>query len=117
MINPNRTTSAQIAAILLTLLLFTLGSFPETGLAFPGVTHWLAHMAAYGLIAFAYARGWPRISRIGIFALVAGLGALHEVTEIVTHHHALEVADILVNALGAGLGCLAHRALCRRVER
>ena len=39
-------------AIALTVFLFVVGSFPAAGQAFPGVTHWIAHLAACAVIAF-----------------------------------------------------------------
>jgi hypothetical protein len=51
------TKLARAAAVLLTLGLFTIGSIPAAGLAFPGLMHWIAHLAAYALLAFAYGLG------------------------------------------------------------
>lgn len=37
---------ARATAVLLTLGLFTIGSLPTAGHAFPGAMHWAAHLAA-----------------------------------------------------------------------
>ena len=97
-------TTSRALAIALTVLLFVAGSFPAAGQAFPGVAHWIAHLAAYAAIAFAYALGWQKQPAIVVAVFVAALSAIHEYSEIFTHHHALEVADIFVNSVGAVIG-------------
>jgi len=52
--------------------------------AFSGTMHWIAHLAAYALIAFAFSLGWPLRPAAYMVALVATIGAIHELTEIVT---------------------------------
>jgi len=111
------TKLARAAAVLLTLGLFTIGSIPAAGLAFPGALHWLAHLAAYALLAFAYGLGWPLRPAAHMVALVAAIGAIHEVTEIITHSHAFETADVVVNAIGALIGVAIQRAVQRAVSR
>lgn len=106
---PTVISLARAAAVLFTAILFTLGSLPATGLAFPGVLHWVAHLAAYALIAFAYGLGWPRQSAILIAALVATIGLIHEFTEIISHSHVFETKDAIVNAIGAMLGVTIQR--------
>ena len=107
------TKLARAAAVLLTLGLFTIGSIPAAGLAFPGPMHWVAHLAAYALIAFAYGLGWPLRPAAHLVALVAAIGAIHEITEIITHGHAFETRDVIVNAIGALIGVAIQRALQR----
>jgi len=92
-------------------------SFPAAGQAFPGVTHWIAHLAAYAVIAFAYALGWQKQPAILVAVFVAALGAIHEYSEIFTHDHALEIADILVNCIGAGIGVALEQALVPATAR
>ena len=100
-------------AVLLTLGLFTLGSLPTAGHAFPGAMHWVAHLAAYALIAFAFGLGWPQRPALHIAAMVAAIGAIHEATEIITHSHAFETEDVMVNAIGVLIGVLIQRATIR----
>ncbi len=96
--------TARIAAVLLILLLFTIGSLPETGLAFSGTMHWIAHIGVYALIAFAVGLGWRQWPAYMVVVAVTLIGAIHEASEIITHHHALEIKDVWVNALGAVVG-------------
>ena len=107
------TKLARAAALLLTLGLFTAGSIPAAGLAFPGVLHWIAHLAAYAMIAFAYGLGWPHRPAAYIAAIVATIGAVHELTQIVTHSHHFETEDTIVNAIGALIGVAIQRAIQR----
>lgn len=111
------TRLARATALLLTLGLFTVGSFPAVGLAFPGPMHWIAHLAAYALIAFAYGLGWPLRPAIQMAAAVAAIGAIHEFTEIYTHSHVFETEDVIVNAIGALIGVAIQRSLQRVVIR
>ncbi len=104
-------------AIALTVVLFIAGSFPAAGEAFPGVTHWIAHLAAFGVIAFAYGLGWQNQPAMLVASFLAGLGAIHEYSETFTHHHTLELADIAVNSIGAGIGVALERALARVTAR
>ena len=71
---PTLTRLARTAAVLLTLGLFTVGSIPTAGHAFPGAMHWVAHLAAYALIAFAFGLGWPKRQAVEITAFVAMIG-------------------------------------------
>ena len=56
------------------------------------------------MIAFAYGLGWQKQPALLVAGFVAALGAIHEYSEIFTHEHALEIADILVNSIGAAIG-------------
>ena len=102
---------SRALAIALTVLLFVAGSPPAAGQAFPGVTHWIAHLAAYAVIGFAYGLGWHKQPILVVLGFVAALGAIQECSEIFTHHHALEVADILVDSIGAAIGVALKRAI------
>ena len=107
------TTLARAAAVLLTLGLFTVGSIPTAGHAFPGAMHWIAHLAAYALIAFAFGLGWPKHPAALIAAFVAAIGIIHEATEIITHSHVFETEDAFVNAIGVLIGVSIQRAITR----
>ncbi len=109
------TKLARATAVLLTLGLFTIGSIPAAGLAFPGVLHWIAHLGAYALLAFACGLGWPLRPAAHMAAVVAAIGAIHEVTEIITHGHAFETEDVIVNAIGALIGVAIQRVMQRAV--
>ncbi len=104
---------ARAAAVLLTLGLFTVGSDPSTGLAFPGVWHWIMHLAAFALIGLTFGLGWPLRPAAQLAGVVASIGAIHEITQIITHNHALETNDIIVNAIGALAGIVIQRAVQR----
>lgn len=111
------TTFARSAAVLLTLGLFTVGSLPTAGHAFPGTMHWVAHLAAYALIAFTFALGWPKRSTVQIAAFVATIGVVHEATEIITHSHIFETEDALVNTIGAMIGVAIQRTIQRAIHQ
>ena len=115
--HPTIATGSRALAIALTVFLFVAGSFPAAGQAFPGVTHWIAHLAAYAVIAFAYGLGWQKQPALLVAGFVAALGAIHEYSEIFTHDHTLEIADILVNTIGAGIGVALERALVPDMAR
>ena len=115
--HPTIATGSRALAIALTVFLFVAGSFPAAGQAFPGVTHWIAHLAAYAVIAFAYGLGWQKQPALLVAGFVAALGAIHEYSEIFTHDHTLEIADILVNTIGAGIGVALERALVPATAR
>ena len=88
------------------LTLFTVGSVPATGQAFPGNSHWIAHLTAYALIAFFCGLGWPNWRAVFIALFVATIGLVHELTEIITHAHPFEQNDVVINATGALIGVL-----------
>lgn len=115
--HPRITKFARASAVLLTVLLFTLGNVPATGHAFPGVLHWIAHLSAYALICFAAGLGWPRQSAVLIAAIVAAIGLIHESTEIITHSHGFETADAIVNAIGAIVGVAVQRTAQIAISR
>lgn len=104
---------ARSIAVLLTLGLFTVGSLPTAGHAFPGAMHYVAHLAAYALIAFAFGLGWQQRPVLQTAAFVAIIGTIHESTEIITHNHGFETEDAIVNALGALIGVAIQRAIPR----
>jgi hypothetical protein len=108
------TTIARAAAILLTFGLFTVGSVPVAGHAFPGGWHVTAHLAAYALIAVAFSAGWSEWAAVYPVLLVAVIGASHEITEILTHSHAVETTDIVINAIGAFAGVAIQRVIWGR---
>ncbi|WP_434782197.1 hypothetical protein [Ferrovum myxofaciens] len=114
--SPTITRIARITALLLTLVLFTLGNLPAAGQAFPGILHWVAHFSAYALIAFTFSLGWPHRPAVYLGLLVAAIGVLHETTEIITHHHTFETEDVMVNALAALLGIAVHRLFRHPVQ-
>ncbi len=111
------TKLARAAAGLFTLGLFIIGSIPSAGLAFPGVLHWAAHLAAYALIAFAFGLGSSLRPAAYIVAPVATIGAMHEFTEIITHSHVFETEDVIVNAIGAMIGVAIQRSVQPAVTR
>ncbi len=108
---PASTRIARATALFLVLVLFTVGSLPAAGQAFPGPMHWVAHFSAYALIAFVFALGWPQRSAVTIVILVAVIGVLQETSEIITHSHGFETADAVVDAFGALIGVAIHRLM------
>ncbi len=98
------TTLYRATTVLLILGLFTLGSMPAAGQAFTGTMHWVAHLSTFALIAFVFGLGWQRMQEAHIAAIVASIGCIHELTEIFTHSHGLEINDVVINAIGALIG-------------
>ena len=103
----------RLLSILLILSLFTIGSLPSTGQAFPGNLHWAVHLSTYALITFSCSMGWQKIPIVHVALLVATIGFIHELTEIITHSHGFEYNDALVNLFGALTG-MAITILIRR---
>jgi arginine exporter protein ArgO len=66
-----------------------------------------------GLPRYSFKVGSPAAYAV----FVAALGAIHEYSEIFTHHHALEIADIVVNAISAAIGVALARILVPAVAR
>lgn len=79
--------------------------------------HWVAHLAAFAVIAFAYGLGWSVRPAVHIAIFVATIGAIHEATEIVTHSHAFETEDAIVNAIGALIGVAIQRTMQRAITQ
>jgi hypothetical protein len=94
----------KISSILLIVLLFTVGSLPAAGEQFPGISHWIAHLIVYALIAFTFGMGWGRIPATFVALMIGAIGVLHELTEIVFHAHPFETHDAVVNICGALAG-------------
>lgn len=97
-------TIFRASTVLLILILFTVGSIPAVGEAFPGIMHWVIHLATYALITFSFGIGWQNIHPIHIAAIVTTIGFIHEMTEIITHNHIFEFRDAIVNGIGALIG-------------
>jgi len=92
------------ATVLLILCLFTVGSIPAVGKAFPGNIHLVTHLAVYALIAISFGLGWQSMQAMHLVAIVTTIGFTHEMTEIITHSHPFEFKDAIVNGFGALLG-------------
>jgi VanZ family protein len=113
------TTFYRATTVLLILGLFTIGSMPAAGQVFHGTMHSVAHLSAYALIAFAFGLGWQRMQATHIAAIVATIGCIHELTEIITHSHGFEINDVVINAIGAliGVTILSGIRKLRKVDR
>ena len=92
------------ATVLLILCLFTVGSIPAVGKAFPGNMHLVTHLVAYALIAISFGLGWQSMQAMHLVAIVTTIGVIHEMSEIITHSHPFEFKDAIVNGFGAFLG-------------
>ena len=64
---------------------------------------------------FTFGLGWRLRLAVQVAAVVAAIGAVHEVTEIITHSHAFETEDVIVNAIGALIGVAIQRVMQRAV--
>jgi VanZ family protein len=97
-------TLFRATTLLLIVCLFTIGSIPAVGKDFPGSMHWLIHLAVYALIAINLGLGWQNMRATHVAAVVITIGVIHEMTEIITHGHAFEFKDAIVNGFGALIG-------------
>ena len=97
-------TFYRLATTLLILGLFSIGSLPAAGQLFPGTLHWVAHLAAFALIALSFGLGWQKMPAAYIVLIVASIGFVHELTEIITHNHPFETQDAVIDAIGALIG-------------
>lgn len=61
--------------------------------------------------------GWAVRPAVHIAIFVATIGAIHEATEIVTHSHAFETEDAIVNAIGALIGVAIQRTMQRAITQ
>jgi VanZ family protein len=101
----------------LTVVLLWAGVVPSAGQSFKGGSHWLAHFASFAMLAFALRCGLPRASTLAVALAVIAFGAVHEAIEIIGHVHAYELGDVIVDAIGAGIGAVAAHFPARRLDR
>ena len=60
---------------------------------------------------------WSVRPAVHIAVFVAAIGAIHEATEIITHSHAFETEDVIVNAIGALIGVVIQRTMQRAITQ
>lgn len=72
-----------------------------SGVGFDKVGHLIAYFTLMFWFAMIYQRG--RQNNLNLLFFVA-LGVVLEILQYFTHHRAFEFADMLANAIGAGLG-------------
>jgi VanZ family protein len=107
----------KILSISLIVLLFTVGSMPAVGEQFSGAAHWMAHLAAYAVIALVFGLGWNKIPAVYVALMIGVVGVIHEVTEIASHGHPFETRDAIVNFLGAVAGSAILTLYKKRLAR
>ena len=73
----------------------------------------LAHFAAYGSLSFWFGMIFGRRGvQLGIAVALAAVGVALEFLQGLTDYRSFEIADMVANAMGAGLGwCLAQTPL------
>ncbi len=99
-------------ALILTLVLFLVGSIPSIGHTFQGEMHWIAHGVTYSMIGFTFPLAWPQWTA-QVILLVIALGSVHEAVEIVSHNHTFEVYDALANGVASIVGVAIARIIIR----
>jgi hypothetical protein len=97
------------SAIVLTFALTLAAMTPLPPRAMGGVPHLAVHVAAYMVVAFAWARGLPAIPALALILGGAVLGCAHEAMEIFGHRHPFEWLDAFVDAFGVVAGVLLVR--------
>ena len=86
--------------------LFWTAGQPGIAETFRGAWHYGAHFGTFALFGAMWRLGLPRIAPPAIAAGVVTFGFFHEAYEIAGHAHAFELADAVVDGLGAGFGIL-----------
>ena len=66
--------------------------------------HYPAHFGAFAALAIVWTFALPRASALAIIGAIAVFGFFHEACEIVGHAHSFEVADVLIDGVGAAMG-------------
>ena len=99
-----KTTYYRLATTLIILGLFSIGSRHAAGQLFPGTMHEVAHLSAFALISISCGLGWQKMQATYIVLIVASIGFVHELTEIITHNHPFETQDAVIDAIGALIG-------------
>jgi hypothetical protein len=97
------------SAIVLTIALTLAAMTPLPPRAMGGVPHLAVHVAAYMVVAFAWARGLPTVPPLALLLAGAALGFAHEGLEIFGHQHPFELLDTCYDAIGAAIGVLIAR--------
>jgi VanZ family protein len=96
-----------LAAVALTVSILAASLIPTAGEVAYGDWHWIAHFGAYAALAWLWRRALPRASALRVAAAVIAFGFAQEAIEIAGHAHAFELADALVDAVGAVVGIAA----------
>ncbi len=78
------------------------------GEPFRGAWHYTVHFGTFALFAAMWRLALPRVAPAAIAAGVVTFAFVHEAYEILGHAHRFELADAVVDGLGAtfGLVCL-----------
>ncbi|MCC6609124.1 MAG: hypothetical protein IT515_05540 [Burkholderiales bacterium] len=97
--------AALAGAAVMTLALLWASVVPGAGVVFAyGGMHYVAHFAAFTVLAFAWRYALPKAPAWAVLAAVVAFGFAHEAIEIAGHAHGFELADALVDAAGALAG-------------
>ena len=75
--------------------------------------HYLAHFAAFAVLAFAWRRGLRGVPAWLVLLAVVAFGFAQEAIEVAGHAHPFELADALVDAAGALVGVVIARTTQR----
>lgn len=107
----NMTSVYRAVAIFVIVAIFITSSIPAIVQSIPSTMHYVAHCSAYAFMAAIICLGWPKIKLIRIATLVASVGILHELSEIITHHHGFEYIDAIIDGMGALVGTVILKGL------
>ena len=99
-----------VSAIALTIVLIWASLSPKASEAFAVGPHWLPHLASFAALAFAWTLAVPRTPTLLVALAVVAFGFAHEAIEIVGHAHGYELADAIVDGIGAVCGALIAHA-------
>ena len=96
-------------AIVLTVGLAWAAVYSRSGHIFANRLHAPAHVGAFALFAFVWARGLPKVSAWAVLLAIVAFAFGHEAVEIVGHGHAFEIADVCYDVAGAIIGVVLAR--------
>ena len=100
-----------VAAFAMTIVVVLAGALPSAAQALSNQWHWPVHLAAFTVLAAAWACSLPRIPSLIVTLTIMVFAFVHEAIEIVGHSHGYEMGDVTVDAAGVIAGVWFARVL------
>lgn len=113
------------SVFLLFFLLFVIGGLIpgplraaiESWLGLPFSVPPVAHFVLFMAMAFFLPWAWPRLHVVGSLSIMLVLGVVVELLQEWIPGRTPSLVDLLLDALGAALGCLAYRIMKRSSKK